>query len=310
MNHYETLGISQTSTPEEIKKAYRKLSLKLHPDKKPDPILAEKYKSINEAYEILGNPTEKEKYDFTLKHGSDIFNMNHHPMFGGMGGIKIFTTPEMPPFGMGMDPMNINIEEIFNILQGGVFPIGGRSHNHHHHPPVDIIYNLTINMEQVWTGACLPISIERWVMDDTGNKSTEIETLYVDIPKGIDDNEVIMLPEKGNVISVYNKGSVKVMIIVNNDSPFVRNGLDLIYTHKITLKEALCGFVCDISHINGKTYSINNTKGKIIYDNYKTTINNMGLTRNTHTGNLYVIFEVEFPKTLTTEQIETIKNIL
>ena len=298
MNHYETLGISSTATSEEIKKAYRKLSLKLHPDKTSDNESAEKYKAINAAYAILGNPSEKQRYDFEQTHESNILDMRNHPMFGG---IKIFTHHDMPPFGMDSSP--IDIDGIFNMLQSG---FGG----HRMQKPSPIIQTITIDIEQVLHGASIPISLERWIMDNSGVKTFEKETVYIDIPKGIDDNEVIQLYEKGNISSGYIKGDVRVIVNVKNESGFVRNGLDLIYTHKITLKEALCGFKCDIPHINGKIYSINNTKGKIIYDNYKTTINNLGLVRNDHTGHLHVLFSVEFPTSLTIDQIESLKNIL
>jgi DnaJ family protein B protein 4 len=298
MNHYEILGVEQTATSEEIKKAYRKLSLKFHPDKTSDPEIAEKYKSINEAYAILGNSSEKQKYDFEQTHKHEIDML--HPMFGGMSGIKIFTTHDMPPFGMDSPP--IDIDSIFNMLHG--------FSNNKVQKPNPIIYNITIEIEQVLTGTSIPVSIERWIIDNRGVKINEVETIYVDVPKGIDDNEVIILYDKGNSISNSNKGDVKVIVHINNQSNFVRNGLDLIYTHKITLKEALCGFKCNIPHLNGNVYSINNTKGKIIYDNYKTTINNLGLVRNDHTGNLHILFCVEFPTSLTSDQIEGLKKIL
>lgn len=304
MNHYETLGVSNTASQEEIKKAYRKLSLKLHPDKTTDPILVDKYKSVNEAYAILGNPSERKKYDFELTHCVDMADMGH-PMFGGMGmgmgGIKIFTH-EMPPF--GMDPSGIDLEGIFNLLNGG---LGGPRMQ----KPSPIIHNITIGIDKVLTGTTIPVHIDRWVMDNrTGTKNTETETLYIDIPKGIDDNEMITLIDKGHVVSDHQKGDVRILVSIQNDSKFERKGLDLIYTHRISLKEALCGFAFDINHLNGKVYSINNSGGKVIPDNYTTTINKLGLTRNDHTGNMQIQFSVDFPATLTQEQIDEIKKIL
>ena len=66
------------------------------------------------------------------------------------------------------------------------------------------------------------------------------------------------------VISDKIKGDVKVFINVENKTEFIRDGLDLLHQKKITLKEALCGFSFDIKHLSGKTYTINNTNGKII----------------------------------------------
>jgi DnaJ-class molecular chaperone len=307
MNHYETLGVSNTATQDEIKKAYRKLSLKLHPDKTTDPVSVDKYKSVNEAYAILGNPSDRKKYDFELTHCLDMPNNMGHPLFGGMGmgGIKIFTH-EMPPF--SIDPSGIDLEEIFTFLNGG---LGGLGHGPRMQKPNPIIHNVTIGIDKVLTGTTIPIHVDRWVMDNmTGTKTTETETLYVDIPKGIDDSEMITLIDKGHVVSDHQKGDVRVLIFVQNDSNFERKGLDLIYTHRISLKESLCGFMFDITHLNGKVYSINNSGGKVIPDNYTTTLNNMGLTRNEHTGNMVIKFAVDFPATLTPVQIDAIKKIL
>jgi len=308
MNHYETLGISQTATPEEIKKAYRRLSLKIHPDKTSDAASIEKYKLVNEAYEILGDPTSKQKYDFELNHPADISGFMPH-MFGGPGfgpGIKIFTTSH----GGGRDDMfhgnfgeAIDLENIFNMINGGI----GMSNRLQ--KPVPIVANLSIDMNTVLTGASLPVSIERWIMENTG-KVFETETLYVTIPKGIDDNEIIIIRNMGNIISDTNKGDVKVIVKITNDSKFTRKGLDLVYNHTISLKEALCGFSFELKHINGKTYTINNNGGKVIKDNHITTIQNLGLTRNEYTGHMNIIFTVEFPASLTTEQMDSLKKIL
>jgi DnaJ-class molecular chaperone len=307
MNHYETLGISPTATPEEIKKAYRSLSLKLHPDRTSDVSSIEKYKSVNEAYEILGNPTEKQKYDFELNSPADLSGFMPH-MFGGPGfgpGIKIFTTSH----GGREDMFNnnfgesIDLENIFNMLNGGI----GMSNRLH--KPVPIVANLSIDMNTVLTGASLPVSIERWIMEHTG-KVFETETIYVTIPKGIDDNEIIIIRNMGHVISDNNKGDVKVIVKIKNDSKFTRKGLDLVYPHTISLKEALCGFSFELKHLNGKTYTINNNGGKVIKDNHSTIIQNLGLSRNEHTGNMQILFTVEFPTSLTHEQVDTLKKIL
>jgi DnaJ-class molecular chaperone len=86
--------------------------------------------------------------------------------------------------------------------------------------------------------------------------------------------------------------------------------LDLIYDKKISLKEALCGFTFEIKFINGKIYTLNNNSGNIITPEYRKIVPNMGLTRENHTGNLIVVFHVEFPEKLTSEQIKNLNEIL
>ena len=78
----------------------------------------------------------------------------------------------------------------------------------------------------------------------------------------------------------------------------------------ITLKEALCGFSFEIKYLNGKSYTLNNNKGNIIPPEYKKVYPNMGLTRENHKGNMIIHFHVDFPETLTSEQIEKISEIL
>jgi DnaJ-class molecular chaperone len=175
--------------------------------------------------------------------------------------------------------------------------------------PTTIIKNVAISMEQVLTGGNIPVEIERWIVE-SGNKVFEKETLYIPIPKGIDDNEIIVLREKGNTLNEFIKGDVKIFIKVENNSSFERKGLDLHYFKKISLKEALCGFSFDLVYLNGKVYTLNNYSGNIIQPNYNKVIPNMGLTREGHTGNLIITFQIEFPENLEKEKIERLKEIL
>jgi len=316
MNHYEILGISQNSSAEEIKKAYRTLSLKLHPDRNKEPDAEEKYKLINEAYEILSDINEKQNYDFMLNnnnnnnlqnpfnntHDFNPFHMFHNNPHAN---VRIFTHSPMNSFNGPID-----IEQIFSALHGGGgLGLGLGMHQTNIQKPVPIIHNLSINLEQVLTGVNIPIQIEKWVLEH-GNKIYEFETIHVDIPKGVNDNEVIILREKGNVINEHNIGDIKIIISIQNNTSFKRSGLDLIYNHTITLKEALCGFKFELKYLNGKTYNINNTSGKVIIPGHITNIPTLGLTRNDTTGSLQIHFTIEFPTTLTDNQITQLTAIL
>jgi hypothetical protein len=175
--------------------------------------------------------------------------------------------------------------------------------------PSPIIKNITIEIGNVLTGITMPVEIERWIIEG-GNKVFEKETIYVDIPKGVDDNEIIILREKGNVVNDTCKGDIKLFIKVENKTEFVRNGLDLTIEKSISLKDALCGFNFELKYINGKTYTLNNNTGNIISDRYKKTIPNMGLVREGHTGNLNIIFNIQFPTSLSEDKINKLREIL
>ena len=320
-SYYKILGVSEQATQEEIKRAYRQLSLKSHPDKNPgDSEAIGRFQKISEAYEILGDVEKRQEYDMVSK--------NPFARMGGMQGGGM----GMPHGGMGM---HVNMDDILQNLfgfggpgmmppgMGGFppgmgFPPGANIHVFRNGVPINInnvqkpqpiIKTISISIEQVLSGANIPVEIERWIMEH-GNKVFERETIYVSIPKGIDDNEIIMLRDKGNIMSEQNKGDIKLFIKVENTTDFKRNGLDLILEKKVTLKEALCGFMFELKHINGKSYTINNNPGSIVTPAYFKNIQNMGLTRDGHTGNLVITFEVLFPETLDLDKIAKLKEIL
>jgi len=315
-NFYDLLGIPETANAEEIKKAYRKLSLKYHPDKNNgDPECVSKFQKISEAYETLGNSEKKSQYDMMQKNPfARMSSMNGMPG-GGMpfehmddlftnlffGGGVPFGMPGGMPGMPGMFPGGPNIK----IFRNGV-PVnfaGGLE------KPTPIIKTIVINMDTVLNGGKIPLDIERWIIEN-GNKVFENQTIYVDVMKGVDNNEIIILRDQGNVINETCKGDVKIFIKIENDTLFQRKGLDLYMDKKISLKEALCGFSFDLKYINGKVYTINNQAGNVIPSEYQKVIPGMGLTRDNHTGNLIIVFHVEFPEKIPIEKIDLLKTIL
>ena len=325
---YKILGVSEKASQEEIKKAYRTLSLRYHPDKNPgNPDTSSVFQKISEAYETIGDAEKRREYDMVGKnpfsqmgmgmgmppgfmqpgmmfaqHGGQFDNIDElfQNIFGGMAGGMGGGGGGGHPFMGGVGGPNIQ------IFRNGV-PVGGGGMHMQKPPP--IVQHVTIQMEQVLHGANIPVEIERWIIEN-GNKIFEQETVYVPIPKGVDDNEIIILRDKGNVVNEYNKGNIKLFIKIENNSEFKRNGLDLVFDKKISLKEALCGFHFVLKHINGKTYTINNNPGSIVTPAYFKSIPGMGLTRDDHTGNLIITFDVLFPESLSLEQIDQLKEIL
>jgi DnaJ-class molecular chaperone len=304
-NFYNILGINENATKDEIKKAYRTLQMKYHPDKNPGNQEAhDMTQKINEAYETLGDEQKKQEYDtirnnpFLSRNGPNTHNMDVplNDIFNMMFGANPFGMPGMP----GGLPPGAKI----HIFHGGPMNFQQAMNK-----PIPIMKSLQINMEQVLNGASVPLEIERWILEN-GTKVFEKETIYVDIPQGIDDNEMIILRDKGNIISDNCKGDIKINILVQNNTAFKRSGLDLILDKNISLKEALCGFNFEINYINGKSYTLNNNKGSIVPPEYKKVYPGMGLKRSEHKGNMIINFHVEFPSSLTTEQIEKLIDIL
>jgi molecular chaperone DnaJ len=325
--HYEILGVSKDASESEIKKAYRKLSLQYHPDRNPDPEATEKYKAINEAHEILSDEQKREQYNMELQFGpgggmpgggmpggmpggmNDFFNM----MFGGGGGMPGGGFPGFPGMhGMpGMDPMSG-----FGGPGIRVFHSGGQGGLHEQifqqmskPQPIQIVVNITL--EQVYHGASVNVQFERQITKDM-IRCSEIDSLTIDIPPGIEENEMMVLQGKGHAISERGiKGDVKIIFKVENNTIFTREGMDMKYSRTISLKEALCGFGFEIKHLSGKTLNMNNQQNIMVVKNgYKKVVQNLGFNKNGQIGNLVIELLVEFPDVLTPEQIAGLRDIL
>jgi DnaJ-class molecular chaperone len=324
-NHYETLGVSQDANEKDIKSAYRSLSLKYHPDRNSDPEATSKFQEISAAYEVLSDPSSKKNYDHELKYGQgnpfdsmgggggmDEFNdMNQlfNMMFsmGGLGGMGGFTNiHQMRGAGHGGGIPEIRV---FRNGPGG-FHAEFSSSFHHQSPPPPIKKIVEITLEQCFHGISMPIEYERWTIIN-GMKVNEIETLNVNIPAGMDEQDTFVIKDKGNIINENLKGDLHIGVKINNTTCFKRQGLDLHFHQKVSLKDALCGFSFNIPHLNGKLLCLNNLNNPtVIKPGYKRIVNNLGLTRERTTGNLIIEFEIEFPDQLTGEQIEKLKEIM
>ena len=306
LNYFKVLGVNETSTDDEIKKAFRKLSMKHHPDRGGDE---NEFKKINEAYQTLGDPEKRRIYKmrgnspFSTMNGQEgdldpILKMFFGGGFPGMSGM-----PGMPGMVGGMSRGMPGMPHV-QIFRNGR-PLNMNSIQ----KPEPIIKTITITLEQSYIGITYPLQIERWIVVNN-EKRMEKEKVYVKINKGIDSGEIIIIEGKGNVLNERLKGDIKLFINVENNTNIKRDGLNLKIKKEITLKEALTGFKFDIKHVNGKTYIINNDAGNIIPSNYIKEIGNLGMTREGITGKLIIKFSVIFPEKLSEEQINKLKEIL
>ena len=333
LNPYEVLKIDESASSDEIKKAYRKLCLINHPDRNNSSSEStKKFQDITSAYELIGDESRRKQYDMQSKmqSGGMPFSFSHtngipfsFMQSNGGGGGGVFPFASGIPFmqsngdgGLDFDPSeilnfvtstifgnqftNTNKQDKFRVGGGGGIKLA---------KPVPIIVTETINISKAYSGYNLPISIVRWIVDG-GIKREETETVYIPLPHGIDNNELIVLQNKGNVLDDNNKGDVKVFIKIHNDSEFERSGLDLILNKSIQLKDALCGFSFEMKFVDGRIFKINTASGNIITHNYSKILPNMGMKRDDSIGNLVIVFNVQFPESLTDEQITALKSIL
>ena len=272
--YYNLLEIDETDNIELIKKAYRKLSLKYHPDKNINN--KQHYDKITNAYEIIISNISKNKFNNELVLYNNYPN-NNYPNNNFQNNIE--TT----------NFQNNNYNTNYDKFKE------------------DIIINMEITFEQAYNGSNIPIIIERNIMYNNLLKQ-EKETLYVEIPKGIDNDEIIIIENKGNIINNF-KSHVKIHTFLLKHELYTRNGLDIYYNINISFKDSLIGFESNFKYLNNKIYKIVN-KDNIIHNNSKKIINNIGFMRNNYSGNLIIKFNINYPEKLSKEVQETLKNIL
>jgi len=314
MDLYKILNITKNASSDEIRKAYRKLSLKHHPDRGGNE---EEFKKLNRAFEILGDPQKKREHDMKQNSpfksaNSNIFSDDGGSNMGGMGGMG--GMPDLFKMFFNGAPMGFeNMHNMHNMAGGGpnirIFRNGKPVFQNQRIKPPPITKTVIINLDEAYEGVVKPLEIEKWIIHDNIKKQ-EKETLYVDIPCGIDNNEIIIMPNKGNINTHGMQGDIKIQIKIKNNSMFIRQGLDLLVKKKISLKEALVGFKFEIKHLNKKSYMINNFNSKVVTPDFKSVIDKMGMKRGNNVGRLIILFDVMFPKTLSDTQKEQLKNIL
>jgi len=300
--HYETLGISKDATEKEIKQSFRSLSMKYHPDKVLDKskeeqdIAHRRMQEINSANDVLSDPEQRQGYDMELQgfHPMQGFPQGFHPMQGFPPGFHFGGHGDIFEMLFGGGP-NIEIRGMPNVFfQKRVLK------------PEPIEKDLHITIKQSYEGAVVQVEIDR-VIRHENTQTVETELLIVNIPQGINDEDTIVLQNKGHVVASVS-GDVKLNIHVKNDTEFRRNGLDLYFTKTITLKEALCGFKFKIDHLNGNQMTLN--VNVVIFTGAKQVIKNLGMIKDGEVGNFILEFVVSFPESLTPEQKTRISEIL
>ena len=282
MNDYEDyfsiLNLSNKASLQDIKKAYRLLSIKYHPDKNHNAN-PELFSKVNDAYVKLTTNFANIQNNYS-NQSMAIQNTNNSLNNGPNNGPN-------------------------NGLSNGYSHQLTNSNNYE-----DIILTLNISYYDSYNGSSKPITIERKLFNNNVINH-EVETLYVPISKGIDTNEMIILHNKGNIYitnGITSYSNIKIVLILSKHECFERIGLDIVYIKSITLKEALLGFTFTLIHLNKKHYKI--VSNEIIDFNYVKIVHNLGFIRDIYVGNLIIKFTITFPKSISQTNKELLQTIL
>jgi curved DNA-binding protein len=309
-DYYQVLGVDKKASADEIKKIYRKLALKWHPDKNPNNKAAEeKFKKISEAYAVLSDAKKREQYDqfgsadqFRQQYSQeDIFRdfdldeILRGFGFGGGGRGAGRTTFRTGRRGGGHSQGS---DDPFSSIFGGM---GGQQYSNMPEKGQDAEYNLSISLEESVFGADKKISFQL---------ENRIEDISVKIPPGISSGKKLRLPGKG--LSGYNGGPNGDLYLNINVLPhpiYSRDGNDLYIEKTIKFTQATLGTTIDVPTLDGSTKRLKLSPGT--QSNTKIRMKGYGVPglKGAPKGDQYVKINIEVPKKLSEKQIKLIEEL-
>ncbi len=242
-DYYQTLGVSKTASQAEIQKAYRKLARKHHPDMNPDDRTAkDKFKKIQEAYDVLNDPQKREMYDRYGSAFDSVGGSGAGPRWGTRGGPEGFQEVDFGQiFGQGGAGAG-GFEEILRQFAGGTR--AGRRPSPRTRG-ADLEHELHVPFSTAIGGGQAQLSVRR--------ADGKIETISVKIPPGIEDGRKIRLRGQGEPSpSGGSAGDLLITVRVAEHPYFRRRGNDLELAVPVTLAEAALGAKVDIPTPGGE----------------------------------------------------------
>ncbi|TKR81431.1 hypothetical protein L596_015299 [Steinernema carpocapsae] len=336
-DYYGILGVAKGASDDEIKKAYRKMALKYHPDKNKEPGAEQKFKDCAEAYDVLSDPKKKSIYDkygeAGLKgevptgggptfNGRSGGNQSYHYQFQG-DPFQMFSTMFGDDMGFG---------DIF----GGGFSSSGRSggmratrsgHNGggayydfgssgpSHAAPAKqdppIVNDLPLSLEDLLVGRLKKMKITRRVQEKDGLVRMEEKVLEINVKPGWKSGTKITFRKEGDRRPGHIAADIVFVVKDKPHAHFKREGSDIHYTHKISLKEALCGCTIEVPLLEASKTKILKISN-IITPKFFHALEGLGLPdpKTGNRGALRVYFDVQFPGHLNDDQKTALSQIL
>ena len=294
-DYYKILGVDKKASQDEIKKAYRVLAVKHHPDKNPDNKVAEEqFKLANEANEVLGNSEKRKKYDELGENWQQYEKQGNqqgeNPFGDNQGGRYRYESNGNDDFG-GQTDFSDFFEQFFS---GGARNGGGRTQNR---KGGDYETEMEITLEEAYQGTSRTIQVEG-------------EKLRITTKPGSYNDQRLRIKNKGaKGSSEDNRGDLFVKIKVKNHPEFIRKGDDLYHTQSVNLYTAVLGGEVLVSTLsgqvkikiaegtqNGKSIRLKG-KGMVIYD------------KKDVFGDFYLEIKVQIPDKLTDKQRDLFEQL-
>ncbi|MBI4080463.1 MAG: DnaJ domain-containing protein [Candidatus Levybacteria bacterium] len=284
-DYYQLLGIAKTATPDEIKKAYRKLALQYHPDRNKTKEAEQKFKEINKAYEVLSDAQKKQTYD---QYGHAAFEQagagGPGGPFGGFGGQQGPQGGQYGPFtytystqGGGQDFDFGGFSDPFEIFEqffGGASPFGSRARRP--------MYSITLTFDEAVHGTEKQVTIE--------GKQQKIK-----IPPGVDSGSRIRF------------GEYDVLVDVMPDTRFHREGSDIVTEDEISYAQASLGTEIQVKTISGDV-TLRIPSGTQPGTVFRLRGHGVPYIRGSGKGDHYVKIKVSIPKNLNKRQKELLEE--
>lgn len=301
-DYYSVLGVDKKATKDEIKKAFRKLALKYHPDRtKGDKSAEEKFKEINEAYEVLSDDEKRKKYD-TM--GANYQYYQQHS--GGQGGFDWSQYANQGRGGtytfegdLGDLLRGSGYSDFFEMFFGGGFgekkSRRGQTRKYQGHG-ADMQAKIQISLKEAYTGT------ERIFSHNN-------ESIKLKIRPGIENGHVLRIPGKGEQSYGGASGDLLIGIEVADDSDFRREGDDLYSNIFIDVYTAVLGGKVEFATFKGKIkidIAKETSSGKLI------RLKNLGMPKygkEGQFGDLYLTINIEIPSNLSNKELNLFKEL-
>jgi len=295
-DYYKALGVNRDASEDEIKKVYRKLAMKYHPDHaKGDKSAEEKFKQISEAYAVLSDKEKRKQYD----------------TFGASGFRQQYSQEDIFKefdFSSIFNDLGLNFSFMGKGGRGNTrFSTGGSQfggHARRQAPPPkgkDVVYEMPLTLQEIFNGTSRTLQLQH-----QGN----VENLSVKIPKGMISGKKIRISGKGEP-SPYGgeAGDLYIRSKVVDDPVYSSEEHDLTIHRDIRLTEALLGTVVSVPTIDGKELSLKIPPGTKHKTRMRLAGHGIPQMKGDVRGDLYVCINIQMPQNLTDEQKSLIEKL-